>query len=88
MPEQNPDNSAGRRVELAVGQCESISILPSVAARFLSQLGRMEFTPGSLAELVESDPAITALVLRLCRNKGIIIKQCDTWLLQDRKSVV
>ncbi len=87
MPEQNPDNSAGRRVELAVGQCESISILPSVAARFLSQLGRMEFTPGSLAELVESDPAITALILRLCHNKGIVIKQCDTWLLQVMENI-
>jgi putative nucleotidyltransferase with HDIG domain len=42
----------------------------------------MELTPSSLAELVESDPALTALVLRLCHNKGIIIKQCDGWLLQ------
>ncbi len=87
MPEQNPDNSAGRRVELAVGQCGTISILPSVASRFLSQLGRMELTPGSLAELVESDPAITALVLRLCHNKGIIIKQCDTWILQVMENI-
>ena len=87
MPGQNPDNSAARRIELAVGQCESISILPAVAARFLTQLGRMELTPGSLAELVESDPAITALVLRLCHNKGIIIKQCDTWLLQVMENI-
>jgi signal transduction histidine kinase/HD-like signal output (HDOD) protein len=87
MPGQNPDNSAARRVELAVGQCESISILPAVAARFLTQLGRMELTPGSLGELVESDPAITALVLQLCRNKGIIIKQCDTWLLAVMENV-
>jgi signal transduction histidine kinase/HD-like signal output (HDOD) protein len=87
MPGQNPDNSAARRIELAVGQCESISILPAVAARFLTQLGRMELTPASLAELVESDPAITALVLRLCRNKGIIIKQCDVWLLQVMENI-
>jgi len=87
MPGQNPDNSAARRVELAVGQCESISILPAVAARFLTQLGRMELTPGTLAELVESDPAITAMVLRLCRNKGIIIKQCGTWLLAVMENI-
>jgi signal transduction histidine kinase/HD-like signal output (HDOD) protein len=87
MPGQSPDNSAARRIELAVGQCESISILPAVAARFLTQLGRMELTPGSMAELVESDPAITALVLRLCHNKGIIIKQCDTWLLQVMENI-
>jgi putative nucleotidyltransferase with HDIG domain len=47
----------------------------------------MELTPASLAELVESDPAITALVLRLCHNKGIIIKQCDTWLLQVMENI-
>jgi signal transduction histidine kinase/HD-like signal output (HDOD) protein len=87
MPGQNPDNSAVRRVELAVGQCESISILPAVAARFLTQLGRMELTPASLAELVEADPALTALVLRLCHDKGIIIKQCDTWLLQVMENI-
>ena len=87
MPEQSPDSSAARRVELAMGQCESISILPSVAARFLAQLGKMELTPGSLAELVESDPAITVLVLQLCHNKGIIIKQCDTWLLQVMENI-
>jgi putative nucleotidyltransferase with HDIG domain len=87
MPGEQADNLAGRRVELAVGQCESISILPSVAARFLSQLGRMELTPGTLAELVESDPAITALVLRLCHGKGIAIKHCDMWLLQAMEVV-
>ena len=87
MPVEQPDNSAGRKVELAVGQCESISILPSVAARFLSQLGRMELTPGGLSELVESDPAITALLLRLCQSKGITIKQCDTWLLQVMENI-
>ncbi len=87
MPGQNPDNSAARRIELAVGQCESISILPAVAARFITQLSRMEMTPASLAELVESDPAITALALRLCHNKGIVIKQCDTWLLQVMENI-
>ncbi len=95
MPGQNPDSLIasrvdppdGRRVELAVGQCESLSILPAVASRFLAQLGRMELTPSSLAELVESDPALTVLVLRLCRNKGIIIKQPDYWILQVFESL-
>ena len=47
----------------------------------------MELTPGSLAELVESDPAITALILRFCYNKGIVIKQCDMWLLQVMENI-
>jgi len=95
MPGQNPDSLSarrveppdGRRVELAVGQCESLSILPAVASRFFAQLGRMELTPSSLAELVESDPALTVIVLRLCRNKGIIIKKPEYWILQVLESL-
>jgi len=87
MPGDNPEIGASRKIELAVSQCESISILPSVASRFLSQLDRMELTPGSLSELIESDPAICVLVLKLCHNKGIIIKQCDTWLLQIMEAI-
>ncbi|MGA2172205.1 MAG: HDOD domain-containing protein [Sedimentisphaerales bacterium] len=75
MPEQNPDSSDARKIELAVSQCETLSILPAVAGRFFSQLAGMELTPSSLAELIESDPALAALVLRLCRNKGIVIRQ-------------
>ena len=82
MPGQNPDSSAIRRVELAVSQCESLSILPVAASRFLSQLGGMELTPSSLAELVESDPALAVLALRLCQNKGITIRQYSTWTQQ------
>jgi putative nucleotidyltransferase with HDIG domain len=74
MPGQNPDSSDARRVELAVSQCKTLSILPAVAARFFTQLGRMELTPSSLAELIESDPALTVLVLRLCQDKRIAIK--------------
>jgi putative nucleotidyltransferase with HDIG domain len=71
-----------RRVELAVGQCETLSILPSSAARFFAGLGRMELTPSSLSELIEADPALTVLVLRLCRDKKIVISQPDYWILQ------
>jgi len=76
----NPEITATRRVELAVGQCESISILPAAAARFLGALGRMELTPVKLGEIIACDPAITALLLRLCCNKGITIKRCETWI--------
>jgi putative nucleotidyltransferase with HDIG domain len=79
---KNPDISAANKVELAISQCESISLLPSLAARFFTQIGKMELTPASLAELIESDPAFTALILRLCQNKGITIKQIPSWIQQ------
>jgi len=76
------DPSDARRVELAVGQCEALSILPSTAARFFGGLGRMELTPSSLSELIEADPALTILLLRLCRDKKVAITQPDYWILQ------
>ena len=82
MAGKNPDITAIRRVELAVGQCESLAILPAVAARFLAQLAQMDLTPSSAVELIECDPALTVLVLRLCQSKKIVIKQPDYWLLQ------
>lgn len=71
-----------KRVEVAVGECEGLSILPSTAARFFGGLGRMELTPSSMSEFIESDPAMTILVLRLCREKKIVINQPDYWILQ------
>ncbi len=82
MSGKNPSGSDAMRVELAVGECEALSLLPSTAARFLNQLSSMELTPGSLAELIESDPALTILVLRLCHNKGINISQSSRWIQQ------
>ena len=74
------------RVTIAVGQCETLSLLPAVAARFFNQLGRMELTPSSLAELIESDPALTVLVLQLCRNKRITTGQAGCGVLGRDKS--
>jgi len=82
MPTDNPDNSVARKVELAVSRQETLSILPGVAASFLTQLSRMELTPSSLAELIRSDPSLTTLALRLCNTKGIIIRRSSTWLQQ------
>jgi putative nucleotidyltransferase with HDIG domain len=80
MAGQNPDATAARKVELAASQCETIPILTCVASRFFAQISRMEFTPSSLAELVESDPALTVLILRLSQNKGLSPKQVSSWV--------
>lgn len=70
---KNPDITAIRKIEQAITRCETVSILPAVVSRFLTQLARMELTPATLAELIESDPALTVLALGLCEKKGIAI---------------
>ncbi len=64
------DASVARQVELAINRLDSISILPCVAARFLSQLSQFQFSPQSLTELIESDPALTAKIFSLMHQQG------------------
>jgi putative nucleotidyltransferase with HDIG domain len=83
----NPDITAAKKVELAISQCEKLSILPSLAARFFTQLSKMELTPATLAELIMSDPAFLLLVLRLCQNRGITVKEPNAWIQQALTAV-
>ena len=78
----NPDITAAKKVELAISQCEKLSILPSLAARFFTQLSRMELTPATLTELIMSDPAFLVLVLRLGQSRGITVKELNEWIQQ------
>ncbi|MGD0077458.1 MAG: HDOD domain-containing protein [Sedimentisphaerales bacterium] len=80
MAGMNPDITAAKKVELAISQCEGLAILPSLAARFFTQLGKMELTPATLAELIMSDPAFMVLVLRLCQSRGIAVKEPNAWI--------
>ncbi len=77
MSEGRPDSSAAQQVELAVSGIEGLSILPCVIAQFLSRLNSFELTPGSLAELVEADPALTIAVLSTCSKQSIAAAAAD-----------
>ncbi len=70
MSEGRPDSSVAQQVELAAARIEAVSILPCVIGRFLARLNSFELTPGSLAELVEADPALTVAVLFLAAGQG------------------
>ena len=65
MSQETTDVSAGYEVELAVCRLDSLSMLPAVAARFLSQLTEAKHWSLVLTEIIESDPALAAKVLSL-----------------------
>jgi putative nucleotidyltransferase with HDIG domain len=74
MPDISPNAStAARRVELAVGRLDSLSILPCVAARLLSKLLQGAFSPSALTDIIESDPAVMARILSLIDREGIAL---------------
>ena len=72
MPNK-PSNTttATLQIELAISRLDSLSTLPCVAARLFSKLPQGQFSPSVLADIIESDPALTARILSLIRQQGV-----------------
>jgi putative nucleotidyltransferase with HDIG domain len=66
-----PDVWRARQVELAIGQLESLSTLPCIAVRFLDKLLQPQFSLSAIADIIESDPALTAKILSLIARQGV-----------------
>jgi len=69
MSDKTTEKAGARQVELAVYQLDSLSMLPSTAAKVLS--GPARYKPSDLAEVIESDPALTAKAFSLFGKEGI-----------------
>jgi len=63
---------AARQVELAVGRLDALSTLPCVGAKLFSKLRQGQFSPSSIIDIIESDPALTAGMLSLISRRGLI----------------
>jgi len=70
MPERRADITVAHQVEFAINQLESISLLPSVADKFLKELFLGGGNISTLAGLVESDPCLTAKMFSVVHSKG------------------
>lgn len=71
MSKKITDTTIAHQVENAVRRLDSISILPCVATRFLSQLSQFQLSPPSLDELIESEPALSAKIFSLAHQKNL-----------------
>ena len=69
MPEIPADPTVAQQVELAVRQLEWLSILPCAAGQFLSLLAQT--SQSELAEIIESEPALTVRFLSLMHQQGL-----------------
>jgi putative nucleotidyltransferase with HDIG domain len=68
MAQKQVDATAFRKVELAIGELGLLSVPPCVAVQYLSKLVQGQFSPASVAEIVLSEPALTAGVLSLAQR--------------------
>lgn len=65
MAQEAADIGNARRIELAIGQLDSLSTLPCVALQVFFELLRPQFSSVALADVIESDPALCAKFLSL-----------------------
>jgi len=76
MPDRESDvKIAAKGVELAIGRLDSLSTLASVGAQLFTRLLQGRFSPSTLAETIESDPALAAQTLSLMARRGLPIPE-------------
>jgi len=78
--ERGADAAAAYKVELALSELSSLSVLPSVAVQYLSKILHTPFSPACLAEIAEADPAVACRILSLS-------SQAAAWPSQYRCSI-
>ena len=62
MPDESAKTKIALQTELTVSRLDSLSTLPCIAAKFFPRVLQGEFSPSSLADIIESDPALTARI--------------------------
>jgi putative nucleotidyltransferase with HDIG domain len=70
MPDEHTNTRVALQTELTVSRLNSLSTLPCIAAKFFPKLLQGQFSPSSLADIIESDPALTAKILSLIEQRG------------------
>ena len=61
--------SIGQQVEYNIAQLDGLSAYPSTATKIISHFVRSE--PSNLADIIESDPALTSKMLTLIHQQGV-----------------
>jgi putative nucleotidyltransferase with HDIG domain len=70
MAEQTRSVAACRKVELAVGELDALSVPPCVAVQYLPKLLQGRFSPSSVVDIVACEPALAARVLSLAQRNA------------------
>ena len=70
MVNKDVDVTASRKVELAIGELASLSVPSCVAVQYLSQALPSRSSGAAMADIIESEPALTAAVLALAQRVG------------------
>ncbi|MFC1739221.1 HDOD domain-containing protein [Planctomycetota bacterium] len=75
MTVRRADLTGAQEVELAIAQIDSLRTLPSVALQLLPLISHRQFSPSSLADIIESDAALSAKIFSLINSEGITLPE-------------
>ncbi|MHC4104519.1 MAG: HDOD domain-containing protein [Planctomycetota bacterium] len=70
MPDESTNTRVALETALTISRLDSLSTLPCIAAKFFPRLLQGRFSPSSLADIIESDPALAARILSLIEQRG------------------
>jgi len=70
MAERSANAAASRKVELAIGGLDALSVPPCVAVQYLSKISDGRFAPRLAGEIIACEPALTAMILSLAQRTG------------------
>jgi len=71
MPQRPTNPEIWRQAELIIRRLSSLSTLPAVAVQYFSKLATGQMSPAALADIIESDAALTAKILTLANQQNI-----------------
>jgi len=75
MPKElSASTAVAHQVETAIGQLQSLSTLPAVAAGYLPKLTDRAFAPAALTQIIELEPALAALALKLAHEQAVRLR--------------
>jgi len=70
MVERSANAAACRKVELAIGGLDGLSVPPCVAVQYLSKILEGRFSPSFVGDIVGREPALAAAILALAARRG------------------
>jgi putative nucleotidyltransferase with HDIG domain len=70
MAQKNVDATAARKVELAIGELDALSVPPCVAVQYLSKMLQGRFSPASITDIAECEPVLAAELISVAQRLG------------------
>lgn len=71
MTSKAPDPGVSNNVEIVVRRLDCLATLPVIAARLLPQLVPAQISTATIADITESDAALTAMIFSLAHEQGL-----------------